>query len=349
MSKRFIVIWTFFILAGTGITIFLTACRGNRNYPVRTTGIVEGTEVNLSSEIQGRIVEICCQEGETINEGATAIKLWNEDLTSLVDQAQAGLERAQAEVKVAESAIDSARANMRSAEADIRNAEADMERARVQMEDANRTMERLDALYKEDIIAKEEMDSAVTAYEAAAANYNALKAKVGAAYSKRDATLAQLKTTENQSISALAAIKQAEANLSYNQAKLAYTTINSPISGTVVFKAFEKGETVTPGATILTIVDLQNLWVRVDLEETDIGKVVMGSDALITIEGLPGTLLKGKVMEIGRYGGFATQRDVTNGRQDIKTFRVKIQVVDPDGVLKPGMTVNVEIPVEVAG
>jgi len=73
------------------------------------------------------------------------------------------VDRAKAELKVAESAIESARANLRSADADIKNAEADTDRARVQTEDAKRKMDRLEALYKDGIIAREEMDNAVKA------------------------------------------------------------------------------------------------------------------------------------------------------------------------------------------
>jgi HlyD family secretion protein len=71
---------------------------------------------------------------------------------------------------------------------------------------------------------------------------------------------------------------------------------------------------------------------------------VLGNDASVTVESRPGKVFRGRVSEIGRYAEFATQRDVTRGRQDIKTFRVKIKVDDKEGILKPGMTVSVEIP-----
>jgi HlyD family secretion protein len=111
-----------------------------------------------------------------------------------------------------------------------------------------------------------------------------------------------------------------------------------------VFKALEKGETVSPGVTILTIVDLADLYVRVDLDETMVGNISLNSEAIIRTVGTPQRTLKGKIYEIGRYAEFATQRDVTRGRQDIKTFRVKVRFADTGGVLKPGMTVEVEIP-----
>jgi HlyD family secretion protein len=138
-------------------------------------------------------------------------------------------------------------------------------------------------------------------------------------------------------------LKQAQASLAYNQAKLDDTVIESPLSGVVVFKALEKGETVSPGVTILTVVDLSRLYARVDIDETEVDKIALGSEATIRTEGAHGRQINGRVAEIGQYAEFATQRDMTRGRQDIKTFRVKVVFQDPAGLLKPGMTVDVDI------
>ena len=142
----------------------------------------------------------------------------------------------------------------------------------------------------------------------------------------------------------MANLKESEANLSYNIAKFDDTTMTSPISGTVVLKSLEKGEMVSPGMTVLTIVDMGDLYVRVDIDETLINSIAIGGEALIKAEGNSNAVFKGTVSEIGRYAEFATQRDVTRGRQDIRTFRVKIKPGDTGGRLKPGMTVEVEIP-----
>jgi HlyD family secretion protein len=227
---------------------------------------------------------------------------------------------------------------------DIKTAESDLEKARVQMELAKSEMDRSNALYKKDFISKESLDLAVTAYNASVADYMSSKSRLASAHSKRDAAVTQLKTAESQLTSAKANIKQSEANLSYNFAKLADTIITSPLSGNVVFKALEKGETVSPGMTILTIVDMKDIYARVDIDETLIDNVALNSKAIIRTEGTPERIFKGIVYEIGRYAEFATQRDVTRGRQDIKTFRVKIKIDDTGGALKPGMTVEVEIP-----
>jgi multidrug resistance efflux pump len=343
MKKRLIILAIILLLALTILVLFYTR-KEKRSEIIHTTGIVEGVEVNFSTKVSGRISEICCNECDKIKAGQTVIKLESEDLRASVEQAKAGVEREKAEVKVAESAIENSKANIQSAEAEIKSSEADQEKASAEMEEAKRKLDRAKVLYKEELISKESFELATTNYDTAAANYRSSKARLTASYSKRDAALAQLNTSISELNSAKARLKEAEANVLYNQARFADTTITSPISGTVVFKALEKGETVSPGMTVLTIVDMEHLYVRVDLEETLIGAVALNSEALIRADGISGRVFKGKVSELGRYAEFATQRDVTRGRQDIKTFRVKINIGDSAGLLKPGMTVEVEIP-----
>lgn len=205
-------------------------------------------------------------------------------------------------------------------------------------------LDRATALYKEELISTDSFEIATTNYDTSVATYMASKARLTASHSKKDAAVAQLNSSISELNATKAKLKESEANLSYHMSKLNDTFIITPVSGTVIFKALEKGETVSPGMTILTIVDMDNLYIRVDVEETLIGSVVLDSEAAIRAEGIPDKVFKGRVSEIGRYAEFATQRDVTRGRQDIKTFRVKIKVTDTGGVLKPGMTVEVEIP-----
>jgi len=342
MKRRLVYFAITFLILITVLIIFYTR-RDKRFEFIRTAGIVEGIEVNISAKVPGKISYICCKEGDAVMKGNRVIRLEANDLRASVKQALAGVGKAKAEVNVSEAAIESSKANIASAEAEIKSAAADVEKNRVQMEDAKRQMDRAKALYEHEAVSEESRDTAIANYDIAVANYASSKAKLTAAYTKKDAATAQLNTAESQLKYAKAGLRESEANLSYNRAKFADTIIKSPISGMVVFKASEKGETVTPGTTVLTIVDLDNLYVRIDIEENYIGRISLGSEAIIRTEGAPDRTFKGKVSEIGRYAEFATQRDVLRGRQDIKTFRVKIAVDDPTGFLKPGMTVEAEI------
>jgi HlyD family secretion protein len=310
---------------------------------IRTTGVVEGIEVNISSMIAGRILKECCREGDTVQQGQVLLELESEELKASMAQALTGIEKSKAELKVCASAIETARANAASVAADIEDAAAEVEKARVKMEEAKRELDRYSELYKKRIFARANYDVALTAYKTAVADHRSSAAKLAATKSKKSAADAQLQTAENQLTADQAGLKESEANLSVSQAKLKQTVITSPISGTIVFKALEAGETVSPGVTILTIVDLNHLYVRVDVEETRIGRIVLNQAATIQTEGAPARIFSGKVSKIGRYAEFATQKDVTRGRQDIKTFKIKIDVEDSGGFLKPGMTVEVEM------
>jgi len=343
MKKKSIFVAVAFLIV-IAVFIIIYAGKGKESGVIKTAGIIEGTEVNLSAEVSGNISYMCCDEGDPVKEGEIAFKLESDDLRALVEQADAGVKKAKAGIMVSESAIENSRANIKSSEADIKTAEANTEKARVQMELAKKEMDRADALYKQDFVSKDSVDVAVTQYNASTADFTSSVSGIASATSRRDAALAQLRIAENQLKSARADLKQSEANLAYNIARLAYSTITSPISGIVVLKALEKGETVSPGMTVLTIVDMNDLYARVDIDETLIHGVALNSEAFISPGGTPKRIFKGWVSEIGRYAEFATQKEVTRGRQDIKTFRVKIKFGDTGGVLKPGMTVEVEIP-----
>ena len=342
MKKRVIIVLV--ILAIAGVSFILYSKRDRSDGAVRTSGVVEGIEVNLASKVQGRILDICCNEGDSVRQGQVAVRLESSDLEASMEQASAGVERARADIRNTEAGIENAKANLRNTEAGIKSAEADLEKAAVEAEEARKERDRAAELFKKDFISKSSYDQAVAAYDSAAAAQRASAAKLNAASAGRNAATAQLNASISQMNASKAMLKEAEAGLAFSRSKLADTTIYSPVSGTIVYKALEKGETVNPGSVILTLIELDNLYVRADIEETLVSNVVLGGNASVTVESMPGKVFRGRVSEIGRYAEFATQRDVTRGRQDIKTFRVKIRVDDKEGILKPGMTVAVEIP-----
>lgn len=138
-----------------------------------------------------------------------------------------------------------------------------------------------------------------------------------------------------------AAVKSAQASLQYYKDQLADTGVRSPISGIVVSKNLQIGEWVNPGTPILTVDDLSTIWARVDLEETQLGFIQLGSPAEVTLPTQPPTVVPGAVMAIGQEGEFATETDVRRGRQDIRTFYIKVRLLQARSIAKPGMTAEV--------
>ena len=193
---------------------------------------------------------------------------------------------------------------------DIRNqyekAKADLAHNEADLAQAKRNLARDNTLFAAHIVATQVRDDALTAAQQAEAN-----------------------------------LLSGEANVKYYEDQLRDTEIRSPVDGVIVSKALEVGEWVTPGMPILTVDDLTTIWARVDVEETDLGSLYVGKTAQVRLPTNPPETFTGRIMAIGQEGEFATERDVRRGRQDIRTFYVKVQVLQGSGELKPGMTAEV--------
>jgi RND family efflux transporter MFP subunit len=185
-------------------------------------------------------------------------------------------------------------------------AQADVVKASADLAQAKRDLDRTNRLFAEHIVSVKQRDDAITAVD---------------------------QTT--------AALASARANVSFYQDQVRDTKILSPVDGLIVNKALQVGEWVTPGTPILTVDDLSTIWARVDVEETDLGSVYVGKPARVRLPTNPPTFLSGRVMAIGQEGQFATQRDVRRGRQDIRTFYIKVQLLQAGDEAKPGMTAEV--------
>jgi HlyD family secretion protein len=196
---------------------------------------------------------------------------------------------------------------------DLRNqlakSKADLAHAQANLAQARRDLVRDEALSKENVIAAKVRDDAITSVQQDEAD-----------------------------------VLSAQANAKLYADQLVDTEIKSPVDGVVVSKALEVGEWVTPGVPVLTVDDLSTIWARVDVEETDLGSLYIGKSAQVELPTRPPLIFSGRIMAIGQEGQFATERDVRRGRQDIRTFYVKVQVLQAEGELKPGMTAEVSFP-----
>ena len=196
---------------------------------------------------------------------------------------------------------------------DIRNqlakSQADLAHAEANLAQAERDLARNRELFAQNVVATKTRDDSVTAVEQGRAD-----------------------------------VLSARANVKFYADQLADTEVRAPVDGVVVSKALEVGEWVTPGVPILTVDDMSTIWARVDVEETDLGGLYVGKSAQVTLPTTPPQIFTGRVMAIGQEGEFATERDVRRGRQDIRTFYVKVQVLQAEGQLKPGMTAEVTFP-----
>ena len=311
---------------------------------VETTGIVEGIETDVSPKISGKLVEVSFREGEKVKAGDLLAVLESEDLEAALRQSTAALSTAGAALANGYDAVRTARDQVEVARAGVRSAEAAVERSQAALNQSGIDLKRTEQLVEKGFSAKADLDHAQTDLATKKADLEQTKADLVRAKKNVTAAEAEFRQAEGAIPGYKGRIAEAKNAADFSRARLGYAKIYSPVDATVEYRTLEPGEVVSPGQSIMTLVDLSSLWVRIDLDEGYIAQVKTGQRAEITLERVPGKVFDGVVFDIGREGEFATERDVTRGRQDIKTFRTRIRVENPEGILKPGMTVLVKIP-----
>jgi HlyD family secretion protein len=210
------------------------------------------------------------------------------------------------------------------------------------------------------LVAAQEVDRARQAYEVAKAqergateHLNLLLA--GPRPHQTEAARAQLKAAQDRLNlllagprphlveAARAQVSQAQAQLALALSRLRETVITSPISGVVLRKNLEVGETANPGVSILTLVDPRDLWLRAYVPETEIGRIKLGQPARIKVDAFKDRAFAGKITEIASEAEFTPKNVQTQKERVNLVFRIKIGVENSEGILKPGMPADAEI------
>jgi HlyD family secretion protein len=320
----------------------------SRAHDIVVTGIVTTDSVIVGSEITGRLQDLLVKEGDTVrsNDLLAVIRPqeWKADLEFYANsQSQSAAQVTQAEANLSfqeaqtGSQIKEAEANLASAQAQVVQAEADLENIRL-------NAERIESLFKQDVASKQEADQARTSLDGTRARVESLRKQVEAA----QANLALAHANADQT-----AARQAELEASHHQlaamgaqkdkaeVMLDRTRVRAPIDGIVNVRAALKGEVVSPGQAIVTLVDPNDFWVRADVEETYINLIRLGDRLKVKLPS--GAVREGTVFYRGVDADFATQRDVSRSKRDIKTFELRLRCDNADRALALGMTAYVTL------
>jgi HlyD family secretion protein len=232
------------------------------------------------------------------------------------------------------------------AEANLAATQSQEAAAQAELDNAGIAYERAQRMFKDGIGTEERLDESRTAFDVAKSRLAALAKEIEAQRSAvalarsnaEQVTIRRNQLFANRKQQAAAAAQRAKADV-----RLAYTKIHAPIDGIVDVRAALPGEVVTPGQAILTLINPDDLWVRIDVEETYVDRVRVGDT--ITVRLPSGAERQGTVFYRGVDAGFATQRDVSRTKRDIKTFEIRLRVDNRDRRLAVGMTAYVVLPV----
>jgi HlyD family secretion protein len=342
MRKRLLFLLVLAVAAGAGFY-------GYRNLggsPLVLTGIVTTNDVIVSPQIGGEIAQLLVNDGDAVKRDQLVAVIAPDELKADTTYFSQNVEGLSSQVRESEAALRfqerQVADQIRQAESTLASVEAQVEAASADLEQARLTFTRTQNLARQGVASPQELDQARTAVAAAQAKLDGLKKQVEA----QRATVAlarangeqvqvkrsQLKTTEH--MQAAASAQRAKADV-----RLRYTEIHAPIEGLVDVRAVRVGEVVVPGQPIVTLINPDDLWVRVDVEESYIDRVRIGDK--LTIRLPSGAELEGTVFFRGADASFATQRDVSRTKRDIKTFEVRLRVDNKDRRLAVGMTAYV--------
>ncbi len=348
MIRRFIYLILILALLAGGIYVYRML---NRQTDLTLTGIVTTHEVLVSPQIQGRLTRLLVKEGDTVKADQLIAVIDPEELKAdrlFYAQTEQGVaaqvEEDEAALKYQEvltaDQIRQAEAALAAAEAQAKEVNADLELNRV-------NLERAQNLYKKQVFSAQAVDEARTAYETTKARAESLNKQVEA----QRAAVAVARANENQITVRLKAVQTgrkqvlaAAAQASKAEVRLGYTEVRAPINGVVAVLAAREGEVVSVSQTILTLIDPDDLWVRADVEETYIDGIRLGDS--LTVRLPSGARQSGTVFYRAVVADFATQRDVSRTKRDIKTFEIRLRLDNKDRHLWPGLTAYVLLPLK---
>jgi multidrug resistance efflux pump len=314
------------------------------------TGVVTTNDVVVSPLIAGQIDQLLVKEGDTVKRDQLVAVITPDELKADSAYYAHSAEGAISQVKESEAALRyqerQTADQIRQAEATLASTEAQRDAAVADVENAKLTFERAQKMSQQGIVPVEQFDQARTAYAAAQARLDSLKKQTDAqraavALAKSNAEQVSIKRSQllaNEQQQAAASAQRAKADV-----RLAYTELHAPIDGIVDVRAVRAGEVVAAGQPVISLVNPDDLWVRADVEETYIDRVRVGDR--LTVRLPSGVERQGTVFYRGVDASFATQRDVSRTKRDIKTFEIRIRVDNRDRRLAVGMTAYVLLPV----
>ena len=314
------------------------------------TGVVTTNDVIISPQIAGQIGELRVGEGDPVAKDQLLAVITPDELradTAYYTQNVAGLS---SQVRESEAALRYQQRQttdqIRQAESTLASTEAQMAAAAADLESARLTFGRTQDLSKGGVVSAQELDQARIAAAAAQAKLNALNRQVEAQRAAvqlarsnaEQITVRRSQVQASEHMQAAAVAQRAKAGV-----RLRYTELRAPIDGIVDVRAARVGEVVNPGQPVVTLINLDDLWVRIDVEETYIDRVRIGDHLRVRLPS--GVERDGTVFYRGADAGFATQRDVSRTKRDIKTFEIRPRVDNKDRRLAVGMTAYVTLPV----
>ena len=302
------------------------ACAGpSARNVITASGTIEAVEVHVASKAAGQILVLAVEEGARVKPG---------DVLATIDHATADIQLRQAEAGVALARAQLLLLQNGARKEDIEQAEAGLKQAEANRRVAADDAKRMRALLQSGSVTTKQRDDAEARLTVAEAQRRAAEEAVS-----KVRRLARPEEID----AARARLDQAQAAADLLAKTIADCTVVAPAGGIVTHKAVEAGELVTPGATVVTLADLDSVYVMLYVTELEIGRIKLGGEVEVRIDAFPDRPFAGTISYISPEAEF-TPKNVQTKEDRVKlVFGVKVVIPNPEGLLKPGLPADAVI------
>ena len=344
-GRKFVMVIGFLFLIALVVYVLTTPKGGD----IPLTGLVDGNTVIVSPQITGRMIVLKVDEGSEVKKGELIAQLDPQELEANLEAAKANVMSLEHQVNEANHNYtwtnDQTGASIEQAKARVTSSNAQLEQAKVALARDQDDLARMQKLFDKGEVSAQDRDHAEAAVKMSQANVDSLEQSAmaeAAALNVAQANRKQVDVRQSEISTTLAQLQQARASEAQVATQLSYTNVYAPIDGIVSVRVAKQGEVVSEGAPIVVLVDVDHLWVRADVEESYIDSIQFGQKLRVQLPSGDGR--EGQVFFKGVEGDYATQRDVSRTKRDIKTFAIKVSLPNPDRRLFIGMTATVLLP-----
>lgn len=282
--------------------------------------VIAHYKIEVASKVLGKVAWIGVEKGDAVSKGDPIVRVEDDEYRARVRQAEGNLAALQA--RLAELEAGSRPEEIQLARANLEEAKADLENARV-------NLDRVRTLHAEGVVPQQDLDDAKARYDARQARVASLD---------RAYELVRIGPRQEEIDFVRGQVKQAEGELAFTRTQLDATVIRAPVTGTILERNVEVGEFITTsfvgerGAKgfVVSLADLNDLQVELDISQDDFAKLTMGQSAVVATDAFPDRKYKSTIVEMS-----------PEADRQKATVQVKVQILEPDSFLRPEMNANV--------
>jgi len=338
----------------------------HRDTALQGSGTVEARNIRVGSKVGGRIDKVLVREGDSVQPGQILITFDDKELQASLEQSRANAEKAKRgfrpeEIAEARAAAAQAKADYELRkngyrQEDIASAQADLDRAKADETRTHLDFDRYEALAKKDLVSKQQLDSAEANWKMALAQQQNARHKLDelqrgyrpeeiasaeARYHQAQATLEKLEHGNRRED-----VDLAKAGLSYDEARFRERQVVAPSAATVEVLDVRPGDLIAPNTPVATLLEKDQIYVRIYIPETEIGHVKIGQKAEVRVDSFPKTAFDGVVEQINQQAEFLPRNVQTREERVHQVIGIKIRINDPAGRVLAGMAADVKLKAE---